>query len=114
MEETLDASGCLVFPGLIDAHTHLEMDTGATWTADGYASGTLAALCGGTTTVLDFATQDRGGTLAAALEAWGGRARGSAAATTASTCRHFLNEATRRELADMVRRGLPASSLYGL
>ena len=84
VEETLDASDCLVFPGLIDAHTHLEMDTGATWTADGYASGTLAALCGGTTTVLDFATQDRGGTLAAALEAWGG--------ATFDASLRFLNE----------------------
>ena len=60
-DQIVDASGCLVFPGFIDPHTHLEMDNGVTVTADDFPSGTLAALCGGTTTVIDFATQDRGG-----------------------------------------------------
>ena len=32
-----DASGCWVFPGVIDAHTHLECWTGMDWTADAYA-----------------------------------------------------------------------------
>ena len=112
-EEVLDASGCLVFPGLIDAHTHLEMDTGTTWTADGYASGTLAALCGGTTTVLDFATQDRGGTLAAALEAWSGRAAGNCCCDYGfHMAVSSWDEATRRELADMVRRGVTSFKAY--
>ena len=64
-----DASGCLVFPGFIDAHTHFETRTGETETADSFKTGTTAALAGGTTTVLDFATQEKGETLRAALEA---------------------------------------------
>ena len=32
-DESWDAAGCLLFPGFIDAHTHLEMDTGSTVTA---------------------------------------------------------------------------------
>ena len=40
------------------------MDNGITVTADDFATGTRAALIGGTTTVVDFATQDRGDTLA--------------------------------------------------
>ena len=39
-DECWDAEGCLLFPGFIDAHTHLEMDTGSTVTADSFASGT--------------------------------------------------------------------------
>ncbi|MEG2205686.1 MAG: amidohydrolase family protein, partial [Oscillospiraceae bacterium] len=57
-----DAAGCIVFPGFIDAHTHLDMDNGVTVTADNFDSGTAAALCGGTTTLLDFATQSKGET----------------------------------------------------
>lgn len=65
-----DAEGCWVFPGFIDEHTHLEADTGITRTSDDFAEGTRAAVCGGTTTVVDFATQEKGGTLADALKAW--------------------------------------------
>ena len=68
--EIYDAEGCMVFPGFVDAHTHLDMDTGLCRTADDFASGSRAALLGGTTTVLDFATQERKGTLKAALKAW--------------------------------------------
>lgn len=50
-DQVLDASGCFVFPGFIDPHTHLDMDNGVTVTADDFSSGTLAALCGGTANV---------------------------------------------------------------
>ena len=65
----MDAAGKLVFPGFIDTHTHFEMNKGTSReTADDWASGTLAALAGGTTTVLDFAEPERGASLASALE----------------------------------------------
>lgn len=56
--KVVDASGKLVLPGAIDAHTHLAMPFGGTISADGYFAGTRAAACGGTTTVFDFAMQD--------------------------------------------------------
>ena len=49
-----EAAGCLVFPGFIDGHTHLDMDSGTTVTADDFASGSRAAACGGTTTLVDL------------------------------------------------------------
>ena len=33
-DEVEDVSGCWVFPGFIDAHTHLQCWTGMDWTAD--------------------------------------------------------------------------------
>jgi len=51
-DRTLDASGKIVMPGVIDAHMHLRTHYGE---LDDYASGTLSAASGGMTTVIDFA-----------------------------------------------------------
>ena len=67
--EIVDASGRLVMPGFIDAHTHMDMPFGGTVTADDWATGTEAAAAGGTTMLIDFALQEEGGTLAGAFEA---------------------------------------------
>lgn len=65
----IDAAGCLVFPGLVDPHTHIQLDTGVYRTADDWAIGTRTAAFGGVTTVVDFATQFPGMTFEQALEA---------------------------------------------
>jgi dihydropyrimidinase len=53
----IDASGCIVLPGLVDPHTHIQLDTGIFQTPDNWEIGTRTAACGGVTTVIDFATQ---------------------------------------------------------
>ena len=56
----LDATGCYVLPGAIDAHVHLQMHTAVGVTADDWRTGTTAAALGGTTTLVDFVeTQSR-------------------------------------------------------
>lgn len=65
---TLDAEGCYVLPGLVDPHTHIQLDTGIYQTADDWEIGTKVAAFGGVTTVVDFATQFPGMTLPEALE----------------------------------------------
>ncbi|MBD0357851.1 MAG: amidohydrolase family protein, partial [Rubrobacter sp.] len=78
VETIVDASGKLVMPGFIDAHTHMDMPFGGTVTADDWAAGTAAAAAGGTTMIIDFALQEEGGTLAGAVEAWTEKARDKA------------------------------------
>jgi dihydropyrimidinase len=58
-----DASGLLVLPGALDAHTHMAMPFGGTTSADSYLSGTRAAVCGGVTTIFDYPVQHEGGTI---------------------------------------------------
>jgi dihydropyrimidinase len=77
-DNVLDAQGKYVFPGAIDVHTHMELPLPTTVASDDFETGTIAAACGGTTTILDFANQQRGHSLAAALESWHAKARGKA------------------------------------
>ena len=56
--EVVDVTGCMLFPGFIDAHTHFDLDVCNTTTADDFESGSKSAIRGGTTTVIDFAGGD--------------------------------------------------------
>ncbi|MDD5987774.1 MAG: dihydropyrimidinase [Eubacteriales bacterium] len=55
--EVVDATGKLVLPGALDGHTHMYMPFGGTISTDDYYDGTIAAACGGTTTIFNFETQ---------------------------------------------------------
>jgi len=48
-----------VIPGGVDVHTHLDLPVGAVRAADDFESGTIAAACGGTTSIIDFAGAGR-------------------------------------------------------
>src|SRR5574344_981879 len=62
-DKEVDASGLLVLPGALDAHTHMQMPFGGTTSADSYLSGTRAAVCGGVTSIFDYPVQHEGGTI---------------------------------------------------
>ena len=67
-KKVIDASGKLVIPGGVDPHVHLEMPVGETKSSDDWLTGTIAAACGGTTTVIDFVEPQPGESLLHALE----------------------------------------------
>ena len=49
-DKVVDCTGCIVFPGFIDGHTHLDLVNALGHTADNFETGTRGAVCGGTTT----------------------------------------------------------------
>ncbi|HVK23640.1 MAG TPA: dihydropyrimidinase [Actinokineospora sp.] len=78
-DKTIDAQGKYVIPGGIDAHTHMEMPFGGTFSNDTFGSGTTAAAWGGTTTIIDFAVQPKGSSLLSTLDKWHEKADGHCA-----------------------------------
>lgn len=77
--EVIDACERLVTPGGVDGHVHLDQPTsdGSVF-SDDFFTGTRSAACGGTTTVIPFATQQRGHSLQDAVDDYHQRAKGKA------------------------------------
>ncbi len=76
VECTVNAKGCYLFPGGIDVHTHMELLVSETVSSDSFYSGSVAALCGGTTTIIDFANQEKGKSARDAFNLWMKKAKG--------------------------------------
>lgn len=74
-DQRVNVAGCYLFPGGIDPHTHFDLPIGDMRTADSFASGSKAALIGGTTTIIDYATQFKGESLGTGLTNWHALAR---------------------------------------
>ncbi len=108
-----DVSGCLLFPGFIDAHTHFDLDVAGTTTADDFYTGSRAALRGGTTTVIDFACPNKGESLHHGLALWHQKADGR---TFCDYGFHMTiddwNESIRAELPDMFAQGVSSFKMY--
>lgn len=56
--QVIDARGLLILPGGVDVHVHLDLPMFGTVSSDDHYTGTKAAAFGGTTTVIDFVSQD--------------------------------------------------------
>jgi dihydropyrimidinase len=112
-DEAIDASGRWVIPGGIDAHTHMELPFGGTFAKDTFETGSRAAAFGGTTTILDFAVQPRGGSLRDGLDVWHAKAEGN---TVADYGFHMImsdvNDDTLKEMDALVAEGVPDFKLF--
>jgi dihydropyrimidinase len=76
--QVIDARGKLILPGGVDVHTHLELPMFNTVSSDDHYTGHKAAAFGGTTTVIDFISQDKA-PLLANVDAWHAKADAKAA-----------------------------------
>ncbi len=108
----VDARGCYVLPGVIDAHTHIALDTGIYQTPDDWFTGSRAAACGGITTVLDFATQFAGQSLRDAVAARREEAQDAVIDYGFHVMVTDLPPGQEAELADLVELGVPSVKFY--
>ena len=75
-ESEINAAGKLVMPGGVDTHAHIEQMSGmGVWNADTFETATKSAAMGGTTSVISFAAQCAGQTLADTVADYTARAR---------------------------------------
>lgn len=110
--QVVEANGMYVLPGAIDSHTHFDLDTGFTKTADDFITGSKAALVGGTTTFIDFATQEKKGSLQSALKDWHKKAQGTFCDYSFHMAIVDYNENTPKEMAECIKEGVTTFKLY--
>ncbi|MCY4644551.1 MAG: amidohydrolase family protein, partial [Bacteriovoracales bacterium] len=110
--ETLDAAGCYVLPGGIDAHTHMELPFMGTQSADDFETGTLAGFHGGTTSIVDFAIQTQGHSLQDALNTWHEKAQKAVADYSFHCAVTDFNEKTKNEVRGIVEGGITSFKTF--
>ena len=112
-DTVIHAKGKLIMPGGIDVHTHLELPLMGTVSADSFATGTRAAICGGTTSIIDFVIPAKGGSLADAVTAWDKKAAGKAVTDYGY---HMAiveyNEAIAAEIPKIIKMGITSFKCF--
>lgn len=111
--KVVDATGKYVMPGGIDPHTHMDMPFGGTHASDDFHTGTVAAACGGTTTIVDFSIQPKGSTLKDTTKIWHEKADGKAVIDYGL---HIavtdMNDEILEEIPSMIKEGYPTFKLF--
>jgi dihydropyrimidinase len=115
--DEIDARGCIVLPGAVDAHVHVGldyrlMDGSVATSADTYDDASRAAAVGGTTTIIDFAMQVEGEGLVAPLERRLADIRPSAVDVALHCWMLEANPQALREVPELVARGVPSLKLF--
>lgn len=111
--QIIDVEGKLLFPGFIDPHTHMELEVSGTVTADGFDTGTKAAVSGGTTCIIDFATQNKGESLRDALLNWHRKADGNCSCDYAfHLALSDWNKSVSEELEQVIQSGIHSFKVY--
>lgn len=99
-------------PGGIDVHTHFDCEAGGI-VADDFNTGTKAAIAGGTTTIIDFAEQVKGGTLIEAFEEWNIKTKNNCYTDYGyhMTIAQW-NDKTSKEMDIMVKEGITSFKMF--
>lgn len=112
--EVIDAKGCLVVPGGVDVHTHFDLQAGTHRASDDFFTGTVAAACGGTTTIVDhMAFGPKGCSLRHQEAVYHGLADGRAVTDYGfhGVLQH-MDDKVLSELQEMAMDGIPSFKAY--
>jgi dihydropyrimidinase len=111
-DRIIDAKGYYIFPGGIDPHVHMHLPTPAGFSADDFLTGSRAALYGGTTTLLDFVTPQKGQSLIHALRQRMKEAENSMTDFSFHVSPVEWRVSTVQEINDCVREGITSFKVY--
>jgi dihydropyrimidinase len=112
-ETVIDADGLLILPGIIDGHTHFELDTGKMKTLDDFESGSASAAAGGVTTYINFAPQQKRQSLVEAVRFEQEKANGHSVVDYALHLSFGTPGANwESELAQVVEMGVTSAKIY--
>ncbi len=115
-DHTIDATGCYVFPGAVDNHVHLQMALSGLVSTDSFCDGTIAAACGGTTTLIDFVAPEAEQSLLHAFKQRRAEADGQVAIDYGlhMTIPSWHAETNERlhEVPEVVAAGVPTFKMY--
>lgn len=112
--EVIDADGMLIVPGGVDVHTHFDLQAGSHRAADDFYTGTVAAACGGTTTIVDhMAFGPKGCSLRHQEKVYHGLADNMAVIDYGfhGVLQH-VDDNVLRELQEMTQDGIPSFKAY--
>jgi dihydropyrimidinase len=111
--EAIDAGGKLVFPGFIDPHVHIYLPFMATFAKDTHATGSIAALVGGTTTYIEMCCPNRNDDALAGYQFWKSKAEGASACDYAfhMSVTKFAQE-TESQLREIVADGTASFKIF--
>ena len=103
----IDASDSFIIPGGIDPHVHLEMPFMGTHTREDFETGTIAALSGGTTMVVDFCLPEPGQSMLDAWAVWDAKSKDKACIDYAwHMAVTWWGEQVFNDMAEVVARGV--------
>lgn len=111
--KTIDATGKYVMPGMIDSHVHLNQNMGEFTTLGSLYEGSIAAVYGGTTSMIDFAIPDKSETPVQAMERRKEEAKGQSlidysfhSCITNGTAENY------QAIEDLISDGIPTIKMF--
>lgn len=109
----IDAAGRYLLPGGVDAHTHFDLDTGAARVSDTFYTGSVAAACGGTTTIVDhLGFGPAGCALSHQVDAYHELARDAVIDYGFHGVIQHVDETVLADMATLIERGITSYKVY--
>ncbi len=114
-EEIIDAEGKYVIPGGIDVHTHFSLDVGIAVANDDFRTGTIAAACGGTTSIVDHIGQgSKGSSLRSRIDHYHQLAAGKAVIDYSfhGVIAYDVDDEKIRDMKELTKEGIESYKIY--